>query len=87
LDGASLRSEVRPAIGSHVVVSLRNALGTGQPVTVTGEVVRNTPDGFAILFADASHRSRRYVDSLRARLAPRDPTPYYNRVRPRPITR
>ncbi len=76
LDGASLRCESRPPVGSHVVVSLRSALG--RPVTVTGEVVRATPEGFAILYADASHSSRKYVDTVRGRLSPRDPTPYYS---------
>lgn len=81
LDGASLRCDSRPPVGSHVVVSLRGALG--RPVTVTGEVVRTTHEGFAILYADASHSSRKYVDTVRGRLAPRDPTPYYSQ----PLTR
>jgi hypothetical protein len=66
--GAMLeQSELRPEIGA--VVQLFVFLQPVDPLELVGQVVRHTPEGFAIAFKDLDPDIRRFVDDLAAIVA------------------
>ena len=63
--GAMLeKSEVRPEVGSHVRLFV--FLQPIDPIELAGQVVRHTPEGFAIEFKDLDPDVRRFVDDVAA---------------------
>ncbi len=66
--GAMLeQSEVRPEVGSDLRLFV--FLQPIDPIELVGQVVRHTPEGFAIEFKDADPGVRRFVDDVAAIVA------------------
>ena len=66
--GAMLeKSEVRPEVGSDVRLFV--FLQPIDPIELVGQVVRHTPEGFAIEFKDLDPDVRRFVDDVAAIVA------------------